>query len=106
MGVDYYERASAANGRDSMDFMRLFMIPGMAHCGGGLGPDQYDAVTAVVDWVEKGVAPDSLVASKIVGGAGDALAPALPVPAGRPLPRAGQHGRGREFRMQDAVAAF
>ncbi len=40
--------------------MRLFMIPGMAHCAGGLGPDQYDAVTAVIDWVEKGVAPESL----------------------------------------------
>ncbi len=80
MGVDYYERASAANGRDSMDFMRLFMIPGMAHCAGGLGPDQYDAVTAVVDWVEKGVAPDSLVANKIVGGQVTRSRPLCPYP--------------------------
>jgi feruloyl esterase len=68
MGIDYYEKAAAANGAGSTDFMRLFMVPGMAHCAGGLGPDQYDAVTALIDWVEKGVAPDSLVARKIVNG--------------------------------------
>lgn len=66
MGVDYYERALAANGGQSAtDFVRLFMLPGMAHCAGGNGPDQYDAVTAVIDWVEKDVAPDTLVASKV-----------------------------------------
>jgi hypothetical protein len=80
MGVQYYEKAVAANGRNGTDFMRLFMLPGMAHCGGGLGPDQYDAVTAVVDWVEKGVAPDSLIASKIVGGAVTRSRPLCPYP--------------------------
>jgi feruloyl esterase len=80
MGVDYYERAAARNGRRSTDFMRLFMIPGMAHCGGGVGPDQYDAVTAVIDWVEKGVAPDSLVAKKIVNGEVTRSRPLCPYP--------------------------
>ena len=80
MGVHYYEQAAAANGRNSTDFMRLFMIPGMAHCAGGLGPDQYDAVTAVIDWVEHGAAPDSLVASKIVGGAVTRSRPLCPYP--------------------------
>jgi feruloyl esterase len=80
MGVDYYERAVARNGRRSTDFMRLFMIPGMAHCGGGVGPDQYDAVTAVIDWVEKGVAPDSLVAKKIVNGEVTRSRPLCPYP--------------------------
>ena len=42
------------------------MVPGMAHCGGGVGPDHNDAVTAVIDWVEKGKAPDVLLASKVV----------------------------------------
>lgn len=68
MGVHYYERAAEANGSNADDFMRLFMIPGMAHCAGGLGPDQYDAVTAVIDWVENDAAPDSLLARKIVNG--------------------------------------
>ena len=45
---------------------RLFMAPGMAHCGGGIGPDRHDAVTAVIDWVEKGKAPDSMMASRVV----------------------------------------
>jgi feruloyl esterase len=80
MGVEYYEKAVAENGANGTDFMRLFMIPGMAHCAGGVGPDQYDAVTAVVDWVEKGVAPDSLVASKIVNGAVTRSRPLCPYP--------------------------
>jgi feruloyl esterase len=80
MGVRYYEQAVAANGRNATDFMRLFMIPGMAHCAGGLGPDQYDAVTAVIDWVEQGAAPDSLVASKIVNGAVTRSRPLCPYP--------------------------
>jgi feruloyl esterase len=80
MGVSYYERAVVANGSNGTDFMRLFMIPGMAHCAGGVGPDQYDAVTAVVDWVEKGVAPDTLIAKKIVGGTVTRSRPLCPYP--------------------------
>ncbi|HUO68588.1 MAG TPA: tannase/feruloyl esterase family alpha/beta hydrolase, partial [Gammaproteobacteria bacterium] len=56
MGVNYYEKAVEANGPKGTDFLRLFMVPGMAHCAGGVGPDQNDAVTAVIDWVEKGAA--------------------------------------------------
>jgi feruloyl esterase len=66
MGINYYERALDVNGPKTPEFFRLFMIPGMAHCGGGVGPDRNDAVTAVIDWVEKGRAPDSMVASKVV----------------------------------------
>jgi hypothetical protein len=80
MGVDYYERAVAKNGPKTTDFLRLFMVPGMAHCAGGLGPDQNDAVTAVIDWVETGAAPDSLVASKIVGGRVVRSRPLCPYP--------------------------
>jgi feruloyl esterase len=66
MGVNYYEQATAKNGPDTPDFFRLFMVPGMAHCGGGTGPDRHDAVTAVINWVEKGQAPSSMVASRVV----------------------------------------
>jgi feruloyl esterase len=38
----------------------------MAHCAGGIGPDSHDPVSAVVDWVEKGKAPESIVASRVV----------------------------------------
>jgi feruloyl esterase len=57
MGVHYYEQATAKNGAETPDFFRLFMVPGMAHCGGGVGPDRHDAVTAMINWVEKGQAP-------------------------------------------------
>jgi feruloyl esterase len=66
MGVNYYEGVVAKNGKNSGNFARLFMMPGVAHCGGGIGPDRNDAVTAVIDWVEKGKAPDSLLASKVI----------------------------------------
>jgi len=66
MGVNYYEAAVARNGADTPEFFRLFMVPGMAHCGGGVGPDRNDAVTAVINWVEKGQAPSTIVASKVV----------------------------------------
>ncbi|MFI1994151.1 tannase/feruloyl esterase family alpha/beta hydrolase [Actinoplanes sp. NPDC020271] len=45
-------------------FARLFMLPGVAHCGGGQGPDAIDALTPTLDWVEKGIAPDRLVATQ------------------------------------------
>ncbi|WP_162536969.1 tannase/feruloyl esterase family alpha/beta hydrolase [Granulicella sp. WH15] len=41
---------------------RLFMVPGMGHCGGGPGPNEWDKLPALVKWVEEGVAPDSIVA--------------------------------------------
>jgi hypothetical protein len=80
MGVQYYERAVANNGAKTPEFFRLFMIPGMAHCGGGVGPDQHDAVTAIIDWVETGTAPETLIASKIVGGEVVRSRPLCPYP--------------------------
>jgi feruloyl esterase len=80
MGVNYYERAVEKNGKSTTEFFRLFMVPGMAHCGGGVGPDQNDAVSAVIDWVEKGKAPDSLVAKKMVGGQVTRSRPLCPYP--------------------------
>jgi len=64
-GVNYYEAAMAKNGPDTPQFFRLFMVPGMSHCQGGIGPDRNDAMTAMIDWVEKGKAPDLIVASKV-----------------------------------------
>jgi len=66
MGVNYFEQAMAKNGPDTPQFFRLFMAPGMEHCGGGIGPDRHDSMTAIIDWVEKGKAPDSLMASRVV----------------------------------------
>ena len=80
MGVKYYDEVLSRNGRTTPDFARLFMMPGVAHCGGGVGPDRNDAVTAVIDWVEKGKAPDQLLASKVTSGQVVRTRPLCPYP--------------------------
>jgi hypothetical protein len=80
MGVRYYEAVVAQHGKKTGDFARLFMVPGMAHCAGGIGPDRNDAVTAVIDWVEKGKAPDQLIASKVTNGTVVRTRPLCPYP--------------------------
>jgi feruloyl esterase len=79
MGVRYYEAVAAKNDNAS-EFVRLFMMPGVAHCAGGVGPDRHDAVSAVIDWVEKGKAPDSLLASKVTDGKIVRTRPLCPYP--------------------------
>ena len=66
MGVSYYEAAVERNGADTPGFFRLFMVPGMGHCGGGIGTDRFDAMTALIDWVEKARSPDVIHAARIV----------------------------------------
>ncbi len=80
MGVDYYEEAVTANGTDGEDFMRLFMLPGMTHCAGGQGPDQHDPMTAIVDWVEAGQAPEVMIARKYQDGELARSRPLCPYP--------------------------
>ncbi len=62
--VAYRDALASRLGKDLGEFYRLFMVPGMTHCGGGVGPDHFDALSAVVDWVEKGRAPDKMIASQ------------------------------------------
>ncbi len=66
MGVNYYEQAVAKNGPGTTDFFRLFMVPGMSHCSGGIGPDRHDSMTAIIGWVEKSQAPASMLASRVL----------------------------------------
>jgi hypothetical protein len=64
--LDYYQRMAKANG--GMDkvqtWSRMYLVPGMYHCRGGeFALDNFDLLTAAVDWVEKGTAPDSVIAT-------------------------------------------
>lgn len=52
--------------RRPQSYARLFMVPGMYHCSGGPGPNTFDALTPLVKWVEAGVAPDTILATKFV----------------------------------------
>ncbi len=85
MSVDFYERAQAANGPGTADFFRLFMVPGMAHCRGGVATDAFDGMSAIVNWVENGAAPDSIAASRWRDGQGGPNTPAVCLSAGRRL---------------------
>jgi pimeloyl-ACP methyl ester carboxylesterase len=60
--VDYYQRLQAVHGAGTQDFSRLFLIPGMGHCSGGASTDSWDGLGAMVDWVEKGQAPQQILA--------------------------------------------
>ena len=64
----YAEVAKREGGIESVrDWYRVFMVPGMAHCRGGGVPDQFDMLSAIVAWVEKGQAPDRVVAAQLDG---------------------------------------
>ncbi|MFC0504976.1 tannase/feruloyl esterase family alpha/beta hydrolase [Micromonospora costi] len=63
--VDYREQVKRTLGGNKRvdDFYRLFLLPGVNHCGGGTGPQPTDDLGALVNWVEKGQAPDTLAAA-------------------------------------------
>jgi tannase/feruloyl esterase len=64
--VNYFERVLAQNGgsKDVAQFARLFMAPGVGHCGGGDGPSPVGLFDVLVNWVEKDVAPATVPASR------------------------------------------
>lgn len=68
MGVEYYEAVSERMGPATTDFFRLFMAPGMFHCGDGPGPNVFDTTGPLSEWVEQGKAPESLRAVKVADG--------------------------------------
>jgi Tannase and feruloyl esterase len=80
MGVTYYENVTQTLGPSTADFYRLFMVPGMFHCGGGIGVSTFDAFTPLVEWVEKGSAPRAIVGSRIVDGKVIRTRPLCPYP--------------------------
>jgi Tannase and feruloyl esterase len=79
--VKYYEKVLEKMGkRDADSFVRLYMMPGMQHCGGGPGPNvfgqsgmsrmndaQHNIYVALEEWVEKGTAPGAVIAAKLEG---------------------------------------
>jgi feruloyl esterase len=97
MGIDYFEQVNARFGSSRSEFFRLFMVPGMAHCRGGVGTDQFDCLTALVEWVEKGAAPDQLVASQSNAGNVIRTRPLCPYPQVARYNGAGSHDDAKNF---------
>jgi feruloyl esterase len=81
--IDYYKSVQAAvtNSTGNVDdSLRLFMVPGMAHCAGGEGPNTFDMLGAMEQWVEQKKAPQSIVASHSTAGKVDRTRPLCAYP--------------------------
>ena len=82
--IDYYDRVVRSLGggyKHVQEFARLFMAPGVAHCGGGTGPQPQNPFNYLVNWVENGVAPETILASKDLGGGVTQTRPLCPYPS-------------------------
>lgn len=78
--ISYYEAvretlADDTGAPDPDSFLRLYMMPGMGHCRGGVGHDQADWLDALSGWVEEGEAPEAVVATRVSDGATRPLCP-------------------------------
>ena len=78
----YYDGVEKLMGgrAQTQDFFRLFLVPGVHHCEGGPGFREFDALTLLENWVEKGQAPDVMIASRLANGAIERSRPIYPYP--------------------------
>lgn len=77
--IQHYEAAQKKD-KDLHSYIRLFLLPGVLHCGGGVGPDYIDWVTQIQDWVENQKAPERIVMSKFDKGKVVMTRPVYPFP--------------------------
>jgi feruloyl esterase len=84
--INYYESVVKAQGGDmhslagTQTFYRLFMVPGMWHCAGGPGATTFDMLDPLNEWVEKGKAPERVIASRTANGKVERTRPLCPYP--------------------------
>jgi feruloyl esterase len=78
--LDYYSSVLARLGPRQDNWLRLFMVPGMAHCGGGAGPNQFNLLAVLERWRESGAAPDRIVAFHVSNNRVDMTRPLCPYP--------------------------
>jgi Tannase and feruloyl esterase len=80
--VEFYEAALERSvvKPSRSEWIRLFMVPGMGHCQGGEGPDTFDALGALEQWVEKGRTPQRIIASQLGHGQVVRTRPLCPYP--------------------------
>jgi feruloyl esterase len=80
--VDYYNKVvKAVGGQKEADaFARLYLVPGMHHCSGGPGPNEFDMLSQLENWAEKGAAPAAVPATHRTDGKVDRTRPLCPYP--------------------------
>ena len=116
MGKDRAEVQGEPNAYAVTDFMRLFLVPGMHHCGNGPGPDlfggagrglpptldaQHDVVMALDQWVEDGIPPARIIASHLTGGTVDRTLILCPYPQVQVYNRAGDLNLAESYHCED-----
>lgn len=78
--VIYYENVLKAVGKDKANSIALFMVPGMNHCSGGPGTDNFDRMKVIEEWVEHDRKPVQIIASHLSNGQPDKTRPLCPYP--------------------------
>lgn len=78
--INFYNGVLSKMGSKQDDWMKLYMVPGMMHCQGGDGPDQFNKMGVVERWRESGAAPREIIAAHVSGGAVDRTRPLCPYP--------------------------
>ena len=78
--INYYNSVLTAMGPKQDDWLRLFMAPGVLHCAGGPGPDQFNALAVLERWVERGEAPSHITAFHVTNNRVDVSRPLCPYP--------------------------
>jgi feruloyl esterase len=79
--VSYYDQLVKTMGQEKVsDAVRLFMVPGMGHCGGGDGPNEFDTLAVLEQWREQGKVPTEIVASQVNEGRVLRTRPLCPYP--------------------------
>ncbi|HLH41487.1 MAG TPA: tannase/feruloyl esterase family alpha/beta hydrolase, partial [Bryobacteraceae bacterium] len=78
--VNYYEAVLKKLGGKQDNWIRLFMEPGMQHCQGGPGPDQFNKMAILERWRESNIAPDMILAAHVTGNNVDMTRPLCPYP--------------------------
>ena len=78
--IDYFNRVLTSTRPDQDDWLRLYLMPGMGHCRGGIGPDQADFLGAMEAWVEDAAAPGRITASRVRAGQLEMTRPLCPFP--------------------------
>jgi feruloyl esterase len=78
--IDYYSNVLGKMGSKQDGWYRLFMVPGMAHCGNGPGPNQFNYMGAMERWRESNVAPEQMTASHVANNRVDMTRPLCPYP--------------------------
>jgi feruloyl esterase len=116
--VSYYEKVAGDAGsiRKAQDFVRLFMVPGMLHCGGGDGTDlfggeagsvsldpDHDALSGLIQWVEKGRAPQAIIAARMLDNEVVQTKPLCPYPMVAKYAGSGDAANAANFRCSSSA---